>query len=124
VEDPGSVALNIPNGEERFATLTRIGELRVQPDRPSRLVINGRDGTVVAGDDIRVGAAVVSHGTITLAIADGEGGGGGNIRMAPGTSVQDIAAALHAVRAPASEIAAIFQSLRDVGAISAEVVIR
>jgi flagellar P-ring protein FlgI len=125
VEDPGSVALNIPQGEERFATLARIGELRVQPDRPSRLVIDGRTGTVVAGEEIRVGAAVVSHGAVTLTVADGPGGAGeGNLRVAPGTSVQDIASALHAVRAPAAEIAAIFQSLRDVGAISAEVVIR
>jgi flagellar P-ring protein FlgI len=126
VEDPGSVSLTLGAGAERIAALTRIGELRVQPDRPARLVINGRDGTVVAGGDVRVGAAVVSHGVITLSIGGGGNGGGGpgNLRMEPGTSVQEIAAALHAVQAPPTEIGAIFQSLREVGAISAEVVIR
>jgi flagellar P-ring protein precursor FlgI len=38
--------------------------------------------------------------------------------------VQRVAAALHAVRTPASEIAAIFAALREVGALSAEVIIR
>jgi flagellar P-ring protein FlgI len=126
VEDPGSISLTLGAGAERIAALTRIGDLRVQPDRPARLVINGRDGTVVAGGDVRVGAAVVSHGVITLSIGGGGNGGGGpgNLRMEPGTSVQEIAAALHAVQAPPTEIGAIFQSLREVGAISAEVVIR
>jgi flagellar P-ring protein precursor FlgI len=46
------------------------------------------------------------------------------VRVAPGTSVQRVAAALHAVQTPAADIAAIFAALRDVGALSAEVVVR
>lgn len=126
VEDPGSLRLNLPEAD-RMAALNRIGELRVQPDRPARLVINGRDGTVVAGADLVVGAAVVSHGVLTLTIGGGGAAGApapGGLQFAPGTSVQEVAAALHAVQTPPAEIAAIFQSLRDVGALAAEVVIR
>jgi flagellar P-ring protein precursor FlgI len=46
------------------------------------------------------------------------------VRIAPGTSVQRIASALHAVQTPASDIAAIFAALREGGAIAAEVVVR
>ena len=42
--------------------------LSVRPDRAARLVIDGRDGTVVAGGDMTVGEAVVSHGAVTLTI--------------------------------------------------------
>jgi flagellar basal body P-ring protein FlgI len=35
-----------------------------------------------------------------------------------------VAAALHAIQAPPAEIAAIFEALRQVGAISGQVVIR
>jgi flagellar P-ring protein precursor FlgI len=35
-----------------------------------------------------------------------------------------VASALHAVQTPAAEIAAIFAALREVGAITAEVIIR
>ncbi|HYD52444.1 MAG TPA: flagellar basal body P-ring protein FlgI [Gemmatimonadaceae bacterium] len=46
------------------------------------------------------------------------------IRLAAGAQVADIAAALHAIQAPASDVAAIFAALRDAGAIAAELVVR
>lgn len=130
IEDPGSVALTLPAGAEPPALLmARIGELRVLPDRAARLVIDGRDGTVVAGGDMAVGPAVVSHAGLTLSIvAGGMADGGapmrGDVRVPAGTSVQQVAAALHAAQSTPREIAAIFASLREVGAIGADVVIR
>lgn len=127
VEDPGSIALTLPDEmAQRLDMLTRLTELRVQPTRVSRIVIDGRDGTVVAGGDLTVGEAVVSHGAITLSVGDAGDGVDtpGDVRMAAGTSAQQIAAALHAFQTPPVEIAAIFESLREIGAISAEVVIR
>ncbi|MDQ6827896.1 MAG: flagellar basal body P-ring protein FlgI [Gemmatimonadota bacterium] len=130
VDDPGSItlALKADSGAGgRAGTLAKIRELRVRPDRPARIVIDGRDGTVVAGGDIGVGEAVVSHGGVTLSIGAGgadTGNSDGNVRVPPGTTVQAIAAALHAVQTPPTEIAAIFAALREVGAISAEVIVR
>ena len=76
-----------------------------------------------------VGEAVVSHGSMTLVVggspADSSGAlVPGDVRMEAGVSVQDVAAALHAVAAPPSAIGAVFESLRRVGAIQAEVLIR
>ena len=48
----------------------------------------------------------------------------GTVRVPVGASVQAVAAALHAAQTSAREIAAIFASLREVGALGAEVVIR
>jgi flagellar P-ring protein precursor FlgI len=143
VEDPGAVALTLPDSGDRAMMLAKVRDLAVRPDRVAKLVIDGRDGTVVAGGDMSVGEAVVSHGAITLSIgaadaaapASGAAAGAkpaqpdtsdapGNVRVAPGTTVQKVAAALHAVQTPAPEIAAIFLALREVGAISAEVVVR
>lgn len=137
VEDPGAIALNLPEGGDRAVLINSIGDLRIQPDRRARIVIDGRDGTVVAGGDLVVREAVVSHAGMTLTIggtAPGpigtgpgtgvEGGAPGDLRIAPGTSVQDVAAALHAVAATPAAIATIFESLRAVGALDAEVVIR
>lgn len=126
VEDPGSVALNLPADlAQRATTLSRVEELRVQPLRQTRIIIDGRDGTVVAGGDLSVGEAVVSHGAVTLTIgAAGGTAAPGEVRVPGGTSAQQIASALHALQTPAGEIAAIFESLREVGALAAEVVIR
>jgi flagellar P-ring protein precursor FlgI len=133
VEDPGAVALQLPADRDRATLFASIGELRVDQDRRPRIVIDGRDGTVVAGGDMVVREAIVSHGGMTLTIggmdmapgtAPAEGGMPGDVRVAPGTSVQAVAAALHAVAAQPSAIATIFESLRSVGALNAEVVIR
>ncbi len=127
VEDPGSIALNMKNEKDGAAsTLARIQDLRVQPQRAARLIIDGRDGTIIAGGDLTIGEATVSHGgiTITVGAIDTTAAAPNNLRMAPGTPVTRVASALHAVQAPPSEIAAIFESLRAIGAIAAEVIVR
>ena len=131
VDDPGSVTLTLKDtaGPARSAALAKLRDLPIRISRGARVVIDGRDGTVVAGGDVSVGEAMVTHGQLTLSI----GGGGpadttaaqpGEVRLQPGTSVQRIASALHGVRSSPQEIAAIFSALREVGAISAEVIIR
>ncbi len=130
VNDPGKVSLRIKADSTTplAAALARIGDLRVQPDRVARVVIDARGGTVVAGGDVHVGEAVVSHGSLTLSIGASPATSAqpvpGDVRLQPGVTVQDIAAALHGVAAPPEAIAAVFESLREVGALSAQVVIR
>lgn len=158
VTDPGSVHLTPPaqaaqnGGVVEF--LAAIDTVEVTPRAIARIIIDGRDGTVVAGGAIAVGQAVISHRGITLRI--GENGGARNatasatnpqgtvpgipgessfgsagadlastaLSMPANASVADIAAGLHAARASAEEIAAIFEALQAAGALSAEVVIR
>lgn len=144
VDDPGAVTLTLKEaaGLERNTVLARLRELPVRVARQARVVIDGRDGTVVAGGDVTVGEAVVTHGGLTLAIGGGvdpqapaapaaqpgapatAAAPGGEVRLQPGISVQRVASALHGVRTSPAEIAAIFGALRDVGAIAADVVIR
>lgn len=130
VEDAGSIRLTPPAAEATSLPLflARVAALPVDASPAARLIVDSRDGTVVAGGTLALGAAVVSHAGITLTIggAAGNPGGGaeGAVQVASGASVQDVAAALHAVGAPATSIAAIFESLQTVGALRAEVVVR
>lgn len=129
VQDPGAVSILLQGdaAQAPAASLAQVGEIRVEPLRSARVVIDGRGGTVVAGGDIRVGEAVVSHGSLTLNIGAAPSGGmgvPGDLRLDPGVTVQDIAAALHGVAAPPQAIASVFQALQQVGALSAQVVIR
>lgn len=68
---------------------------------------------VVAGGEVTVGRAVVSHGGLTLTVGttDGAQPAPGVVRVTPGATVQDVAAALDGVGAPPTAIAAIFESL-------------
>lgn len=128
VEDEGSVIVTFADSVVRPTAYARIRELSVKPDRPPRLVIDGKDGTVVAGGEMLVGAATVSHGAVTLALgaetASDTTAIPGSVRLPAGVSVQRVASALHAVKTPPSEIAAIFAALREVGAVTAEVIVR
>ncbi len=127
VDDPGSISLKFKDSkEDHAALLARVQDMRVQPQRIARLIIDGRDGTIIAGGELTVGEATVSHGGITITVGanDTTAAVPGNLRMAAGTPVTRVAAALHAVQAPPVEIAAIFESLRAIGAIAADVVVR
>ena len=121
------MALRLPAAADARATrLVQVGDLQVRSLSRPRLVIDSRDGTVVVGGDLTVGAAVVSHGVVTLTIggAPADSAAEGRVSLPSGTSVQEVAAALHAVRTPPTEIAAIFDALHEVGALVAEVMVR
>lgn len=132
VEDPGSVALTLKDGETA-AQLATIQTLRVEPTRIGRIVIDTRQGTVVAGGDLAVGPGVVSVGGITLTIGGSVPAPADSVpandrssavRLPSGTTVQHLAAALQSVRTPPLQVAQIFEALRQAGAISAEVIAR
>lgn len=128
VEDEGSVIVTLPDSVQKPTALARIRDLAVKPESRSRIIIDGKDGTVVAGGEMIVGSATVSHGAITLAIGTETANDTtpipGSVRLPAGIPVQRVASALHAVRTPPNEIAAIFAALREVGAITAEVIVR
>ena len=139
VEDPGSVSLQLP-ANDGFTTLVAVGDLPVTPTTVPRVVVDARSGVVAAGGNISVGPAVVSHDWLTVSITDvdaaapaGPGPDGlpadgilppGSVRAQTGIQVQSLAEALHAVGATADIIGAVLQSLRSVGALHAEVLIR
>ena len=131
VVDPGAISLNSQGqaADNVYTLLAAIDTLPVTTQSASLLVVDGQTGTVVAGGALSVGGAVVSQGGITLSItatgtAPGAVPGPGVVSAAEGASVQEIAAGLHMAGATPREIAAIFEALRDVGALNARVVVR
>jgi len=68
--DGVSVSVRAPkNLNQRVAFMSEVENLEVNPaEPPARVVINSRTGTVVINRSVRVTAAAVSHGTISVAI--------------------------------------------------------
>jgi flagellar P-ring protein precursor FlgI len=50
--------------------VARVEEVRVVPDVPARVVVNERTGTIVAGENVRLSTAAVSHGNLTISIRE------------------------------------------------------
>lgn len=134
VEDPGSVALRrkADPAQSDIGFFAAVDTVRVVTEMPARLVLDAREGTLVAGGDIPVGTAVIHHRGVTLQIggptATGASGAvagtQGLIRLEARASVQDIAAGLHAAGVTPEDMVAIFEALQAAGALRATVLVR
>lgn len=69
--DAAAVDLTLPeaaDGATPAALLTRLENLVVAPDQPARVVINERNGLVVAGGDVRLSQVTISYGELKVSI--------------------------------------------------------
>jgi flagellar P-ring protein precursor FlgI len=127
VEDPGAVTLErrpAATGTD-MAFFAAVDTMLVTPYAPARLVLDSREGTLVAGGDIPVGPGVIHHHGVTLQIGGSPGAAAaGLVRMDARASVQDVAAGLHAAGVRPEDMAAIFEALQASGALHAQVVVR
>jgi flagellar P-ring protein precursor FlgI len=122
--------------------------IEVTPSEPNaRVVINSRTGTVVINRAVRVTAAAVSHGTISVAVtatnevsqpnplSQGQTVGVQNADIAvnepknpmflfkPGVDLREIVDAVNQVGASPSSLIAILEALRSSGSLRAELII-
>lgn len=147
--DGASVAVRAPSDlDQRVAFLSLIEELDVTPGEPAaRVVVNSRTGTVVISRNVRVTAAAVNHGTISVRISvatnvsqPGAFAGGetvvteeGEIEVEeprvpmflfePGVELSEIVDAVNAVGAAPSSLIAILEALKSSGSLRAELVV-
>jgi len=126
VEDPGSILLKLPEDEQPPVALARIADVKVDLALSPRIIIDGRSGTIAAGGDIVVRPAVVSHGGVTVSVGEaaGDGADAGAVRFRSGTTVQEVASTLQSIGAPTEMISAVFEALRSVGAMTADIIVR
>ncbi|WP_221030235.1 flagellar basal body P-ring protein FlgI [Actomonas aquatica] len=150
-EDAATVSLSVPDdfyGQE-VAFLAALGTIEVTPDTPARIVINERTGTIVATSTVRISQVAISHGALTITVAQTLGvsqppplaGPGAQTAVVPSTatnvdeakggftviedapSIERLAAALNALGVSTREMMAIFQTLKRSGALQAELII-
>ena len=148
--DGVSVAVKAPRDlTQRVSFMSMIENLEVEPgEPPARVVINSRTGTAVINRSVRVTAAAVTHGTISVRIsatnevsqagALAEGGQTQAVQnvdiqidepdnkmflFKPGIELQDIVDAVNQVGATPSSLIAILEALRRSGSLRAELVV-
>ncbi|HKJ68735.1 MAG TPA: flagellar basal body P-ring protein FlgI, partial [bacterium] len=69
--DRSTVAINVPTQaplDNPVSFLAELEQIEVEVDVPARVVINERTGTIVVGTDVRISAAAISHGNLTVQI--------------------------------------------------------
>ena len=151
-KDAGTVLIEVPSdwkATDRLAKfIASVEVLEIEPDGVARVVINERTGTIVVGEHVRLSAAAVSHENLTIQIqatpvisqplpfSRGETvvvpetevtvteNERAKMSVIPSTAnVGDLAKALNALQVTPRDIIAIFQALKEAGALQAELVI-
>ncbi len=149
--DAGAVRLIVPDSlshpNSRIKFISDIGLLQVVPDNTARVVINERTGTIVAGQHVTIDPVAIAHGTITVniqstpVISQPEPFSQGEtvisqdsrinvsdekarvVHLKGSVYLSDIAKALNSIGATPRDIIAIFQALKQAGALHSELVI-
>ncbi|MGB9601628.1 MAG: flagellar basal body P-ring protein FlgI [Limisphaerales bacterium] len=69
--DMCTVKVNMPEwaNENPIDFIARLESIEVVPDTPARIIINERTGTIVANARIRISNCAISHGNLTINIA-------------------------------------------------------
>ncbi len=148
--DAGSVQVIVPSAFIPGNVVGFVGELgllEVTTDVAARVVINERTGTIVAGEDVRVSTVAVAHANLAITsalepiVSQPAPFSGGRTTVVPqpvvgvqeqtGTlrviertvTVAELARALNALGVLPRDLIAIFQALKQAGALHAELVV-
>ncbi len=151
-EDGATVRVAVPGQyrQREVALMARLEDLDVTPDSIAKVVVDERTGTIVMGENVRIGELALSHGTLSIQVsADptqppgkdllgkelttdrfrklneelaAQSGGKTNklIKLSPGVTLAELVRALNSVGAAPQDLIAIFQAIKAAGAMQAE----
>jgi flagellar P-ring protein precursor FlgI len=146
---PENSALLIVETPAAFRTksvefLAEVENLTVEADRPAKIVVNERTGTIVMGKEVRIAPVAIMQGGLTVEIqtnlevsqpAPLSGGQTAvtpqvnvtakeekarNVVLKQGASVEELVRALMAIGSTPRDVIAILQNLKSAGAIEAD----
>jgi len=147
--DGTSIKVSAPlDVSQRVSFVSSLQNLDVDPAQgEAKVIINSRTGTVVIGSNVRVSAAAVTHGSLTVTITNSAAVSQPNalskgetvvipasdiavkeennrmFKFAPGTSLDEIVRAINQVGAAPGDLVAILEALKEAGALRANLVV-
>lgn len=129
--DGATVRVTVPDDyrQQEISLLAALENIDVAPDSIAKVVVDERTGTIVMGENVRIGQLALSHGTlsiqITQEIAAQSGAPQTNklVQLSPGVTLAELVRALNSVGAAPRDLIAIFQAIKAAGALQAELTI-
>lgn len=149
IEDGVTLALRLPMGTDRRASMmAEIEMLDINPaESRAKVIVNSRTGTVVINSAVRLSPAAISHGKLVVRVneeervvqpepfsrgrtavenrstVDAEEAQASVVNFQPGASLTQLVDALNMLGVTPSDLVAILESLKQAGALNAEMVI-
>lgn len=138
----GTINVKVPGAVDLVTFIARLQDIRVEVGYPAKIVLNERTGTIVVGGDVLVRPCQVAHGNLSIAISTTPiisqpqpFGQGATVALpqsdivatedeaflmpVEGASAAEIATALNKLKVTPRDLIAVFQALREAGAIDA-----
>jgi flagellar P-ring protein precursor FlgI len=124
--------------------LARIEDLEVEVHRRAKVVVNERTGTIVLGQEVRLGAVSILHGNISIEVATSyqvsqpnplavgrtavvpetalktEESEAKRVALSEGASVEQLVSGLQKIGATSRDVIAILQAIKAAGALEAD----
>jgi flagellar P-ring protein precursor FlgI len=147
--DAVTVRVNAPiDSSQRIAYLSTLESIEIEPgDAPARVIVNSRTGTVVIGAAVRVTAAAVAHGSLSVTITErtdvsqpGAFSEGQTVKtdrsqiavdqkevhmflVKNSINLEEIVRGINQVGAAPGDLVAILEALKEAGALHAELIV-
>jgi flagellar P-ring protein precursor FlgI len=149
--DSTSVQVRMPSGAENNPVdfIAALEDIAVTPDTPARIILNDRNGTIVATANIQISSCAVACGNIVVNVSStlstsqpAAFSNRGRTTVTPSTStsvneakasliafpelptVEKVAAALNSMGVSPRDMMVIFQAMKQAGALQAELIVR
>jgi flagellar P-ring protein precursor FlgI len=149
--DSTSVLVHMPESAKNnpMDFIAALEDIEITPDAPARVIINERTGTIVATANVKISSCAVACGNITINIASSQEVSQPNpfsqtgqtqvtsqtttdvtehkaslVTLPELPTVEKVAAALNALGVTPRDMMAIFQAMKQAGALQAELLIR
>lgn len=124
--DSATIDLVVPFNYEGNSVefMAAIENINVNVDTKAKVVLNERTGTVVMGEKITISPVAIAHGDLTIQVGGGGAAsaskGGHVAELKSNSSVSDLVKALNTLGVQPKDLTAIFQTLKSMGALQAE----
>jgi flagellar P-ring protein precursor FlgI len=138
------VSVEVPRQYAPVEFIAELERITVEADRPARVVVNERTGTIVMGKEVRISPVAILHGNLTVEIqtsyqisqpaplAQGQTQvvpqtamgvkeeKARNLVLKQGATVEDLVRALGSIGSTPRDVIAILQNLQRAGALEAD----
>jgi len=147
--DASEIKVRVPadRNNDVIGFLSELELLPVETDYVAKVILNERTGTIVSGNNVQIKPVSITHGSLNITIRNypivsqpGAFSSGitaivnnaipfvsqdstNSVAIQGATNVQEVAAALNSLKVSPKDIIAIFQALKEAGALVAELVI-
>jgi flagellar P-ring protein precursor FlgI len=123
--DSGTIDVVVPFNYEgnTVELLAALESMQVNVDGKAKVVLNERTGTIVMGERVTLSPVAIAHGDLSIEVKGGGGAGSGAerlIELKGSASVSDLVKSLNALGVQPKDLTAIFQTLRETGALQAD----